>query len=321
MQWLRLDQLYTSKPDKRQFKSFYAGPQGKGTLHAAMLVEAVLLWETVLVEDRSVRDFLDADYTWLNDRLAKHYGLEAALSTMLAKADGDDAAAGDMPNRELPKKADEGSWTRATLVDRRRGGVLTLGATLTLSSLPTRTSPVKRGSWILETIYNRPPKEPKIAVALLDKAAADETGLSVRRKLELHRNHAACAVCHDRIDPPGFALENFDAAGAWRDVEESQPIDTAAVLPDGRSFAGPEEFKAAVLARRPEFVRAFVEHLVSYAVGRELEWFDQSVVAEIVRAAAADDDRLSRIIVEIVRSRTFRTVRTDASGTVEESKQ
>jgi mono/diheme cytochrome c family protein len=319
VQWLRLDQLYTSKPDKRQFKSFYAGPQGKGTLHAAMLVEAVLLWETVLVEDRSIRDFLDADYTWLNERLAKHYGLEGALSTISADADGDGTAPGDMPNRELPKKSDDGSWTRAKLVDRRRGGVLTLGATLTLSSLPTRTSPVKRGSWVLETIFNRPPKEPKIAVAPLDKAQADDAGLSVRRKLELHRDHATCAVCHDRIDPPGFALENFDAAGAWRDVEESRPIDAAAVLADGRSFAGPEEFKAAVLARKPEFVRAFVEHLLSYAVGRELEWFDQPVVAEIVRAAAADDDRLSRIVVEIVRSRTFGTVRTDAGGAAQES--
>ncbi len=118
-------------------------------------------------------------------------------------------------------------------------------------------------------------------------------------------------MCHDRIDPSGFALENFDATGAWRDVEAATPIDAAAELPCGRTFAGPREFKAALLSKKSDFVRAFVEHLLSYAVNRELEWFDQPVVTSIVTGAATDDDRLSRIIVEIVRSRTFRTVRSD----------
>ncbi len=296
-QWLRLDQLTTARPDPKLFKAFYSGPQGKVTLHGAMLIEALLLFETVLVENRSVLDFLDADYTWLNPRLARHYGIDVP-------ALGDKA--GDS-NVLIDAKLNA-KWARVSLTDKRRGGYLTMAGPLTVTSLPMRTSPVKRGAWLLETIFNRPPQEPKVAFVLKEDAKGRTGPQTVRARFEQHRSEPACYSCHIRLDPPGFALERFDAIGAWRELDAGQRVDARGEW-NGRSFDGPAGFKAALLSKPGEFTRGFIEHLLSYALGRKLEVFDLPTVAEIQHAATADGNRFSRIVVEVVKSYPFRNVR------------
>lgn len=301
-QWLRLDQLYTAKPDRQMFKSFYAGPQGKSTLHAELLVEALLLFETVLVEDRGILDFVDADYTWLNARLAAHYGLSA---------DPENAAdASAATNREVKTndKSSANLWRRVSLDDRQRGGYLTMAGPMTVTSLPFRTSPVKRGAWLLETIFNRPPTEPRVAFAIEKDSDESDTPRTVRQKFELHRNQAACYSCHIRLDPPGFALENFDPIGRWRMQDSGQPVDASGQWND-RAFAGAADFKQILRDDPHEFTRGFIEHLLSYALARDLEIFDMPTVAAIERTAAEDDFRLRTIVREIVLSYPFRHVR------------
>ena len=301
VQWLRLDQLFTAKPDPKLFKGFYSGQQGKVTLHSPMLVEALLLFETVLVEDRSILDFVNADYTWLNPQLARLYGLEAALPAgALAKRPGDDST--------LVSAKTNSAWWRVALPEKSRGGFITMGAPLTVTSLPFRTSPVKRGAWLLETVFNRPPQEPKIAFVLKDAEKTSATAQSVRQKFELHRNQPACFSCHIRLDPPGFALEAFDPIGARRTRDGQQPVDAHAEW-NGRAFDGPAGFKAALMEKPEEFVRGFIEHLLSYALGRKLEIYDMPTVQEIQSAAAKDGYRFSAIIDGIVASYPFRNVR------------
>ena len=300
-QWLRLDQLFTAKPDPKLFKGFYSGQQGKITLHSPMLVEALLLFETVLVEDRSILDFVNADYTWLNPQLARLYGLEATLPAgALVKRPGDDST--------LVTAKSNSAWWRVALPEKTRGGFITMGGPLTVTSLPFRTSPVKRGAWLLETIFNRPPQEPKIAFVLKDaekpSAAAQS---SVRQKFELHRSDPACFSCHIRLDPPGFALEAFDPIGARRTRDGKQLVDARAEW-NGRAFDGPAGFKAALMEKPEEFVRGFIEHLLSYALGRKLEIYDLPAVQEIQSAAAKDGYRFGTIVTEIVASYPFRNV-------------
>ena len=301
VQWLRLDQLYTAKPDPQLFRGFYYGQQGKRTLHGPMLVEALLLFETVLVEDRSVLDFVNADYTWLNRQLAKLYGLETACAAPLAKLPP--ASADELKNLRA-----NSAWVRAPLPDRTRGGFVTMAGPLTVTSLPFRTSPVKRGAWLLETVFNRPPQEPKVAFVLKDAEKTSTTALSVRQKFEQHRDQPACFSCHIRLDPPGFALEAFDPIGARRTRDGRQPVDARAEW-NGRAFDGPAGFKAALMEKPEEFVRGFIEHLLSYALGRKLEIYDLPAVQEIQSAAAKDGYRFSAIIRGIVESYPFRNVR------------
>lgn len=295
-QWLRLDQLMTAKPDPKLFKGFYSGPQGKVTLHASMLVEALLLFETVLVEDRAVLDLLAADYTWLNGRLAKLYDIDTAT---LAKTTNSNVLIDAKQNAK---------WLRVPLKDSRRGGYMTMAGPLTVTSLPVRTSPVKRGAWLLETLFNRPPQEPKVAFALKDEPGTQTAPQTVRERFEQHRDKPACFSCHVRLDPPGFALERFDAIGAWRDRDGSQPVDARAEW-HGTAFDGPAEYKA-ILAKQPhEFTRGFIEHLLSYALGRELRIYDMPVVEQIENTAKADGWKLSRVVVEIAKSYPFTHVR------------
>ena len=296
-QWLRLDQLLTAKPDPKLFKDFYSGPLGKVTLHGSMLVEALLLFDTVLVENRSVLDFLDPDYTWLNPRLAKLYGIDVP------------AFAGKAANSDVLIDAKQNAkWLRIPLRDKRRGGYLTMAAPLTVTSLPTRTSPVKRGAWLLETIFNRPPQEPKIAFVLKEDEKADTQPQTVRARFEQHRTEPSCYSCHIRLDPPGFALERFDAIGAWREKDGTEPVDARAEW-GGKPFDGPAEFKAILAANPHEFTRGFIEHLLGYALSRRLEIYDMPTVAAIQTAAAADGNKLHRIILEIVRSYPFTHIR------------
>ncbi len=272
------------------------------TLHNSMLVEALLLFETALIENRGVLDFIDADYTWLNLQMVKLYGLESACAAQVAnlklKGEGDDSVL------KLAKL--NTAWFRAKLPDKRRGGYLTMAAPLTVTSLPLRTSTVKRGAWLLETLFNRPPQEPKIAFVLKEEAKAANTARSVRQRFEEHRNSPACYSCHIRLDPPGFALEAFDPIGAWRTRDGT--LDTRAEW-NGLAFDGPAEFKSALMANKEEFVRGFIEHLLGYALGRKLEIHDMPAVSEIQRVVAPDGYRLRHIIAEIVKSYPFRYVR------------
>lgn len=306
-QWLRLDQLYMAKPDRDLFKSFYSGPQGKSTMHGAMLTEALLLFETVHVEDRSILDFIAAEYTWLNPVLAKHYGLDLASNASTsgqAPAPAASLASNPDTTRELRTKEDGAGWRRIRLTDSNRGGFLTMSAPLVVTSLPFRTSPVKRGAWLLETIFNRPPTEPKVAFAVANDTKEAAQQMSIRQKFEAHRNQPACYSCHVRLDPPGFALERFSPVGQWRETDGGQAVDAKGEW-QGIPFDGPAEFKA-ILTRNPdEFTRGFIEHLLSYALGRDLEIYDLPTVADIQESARTDGWRLSRIVVEIAKSYPF----------------
>jgi mono/diheme cytochrome c family protein len=311
VQWLRLDQLYSSKPDRELFKKFYSGPQGKSTLHGPMMTEALLLFETVLVEDLSILHLYDSSFTWLNVQLAKHYGLEDAYRLAQLSA----VANGAIPEL-LPEKGGGNYWLRTTLPDRTRGGVMTMAGPLTLTSLPFRTSPIKRGAWLLETVFNRPPAEPKVAF-VLEQAIAEPSSQSqarelpaktVRQLFEKHRSDPNCYSCHSRIDPPGFSLEVFDAMGRLRTHDGEQLVDASGTW-NGHDFTTPVEFKDAMRVREDELTRGFVEHLLSYALGRELEHFDMQAVDQIVAAAADQDYRMSAIVEGVALSYPFQHVR------------
>jgi hypothetical protein len=263
----------------------------------------------VLVEDRSVLDLCDPEFTWLNGQLAGLYGLREPFEQKRMSLGEPDTT----PDEKNPGKY----WYRVALTDHNRGGVMTMAGPLMLTSLPFRTSPVKRGAWLLETIFNRPPAEPKVAFVLEENKpdhANDLEQLSVRQRFEKHRSDPNCFSCHSRIDPPGFSLESFDAIGKLRTHDGTQPVDATGVWND-TPFNGPAEFKAALRKREQEFVRGFVEHLMSYALGRPIEHFDMPAVNTIVDDATADDYRLSRIIEGIVLSYPFRQTR-NADGEI-----
>jgi hypothetical protein len=304
VQWLRLDQLYTAKPDAELFPIFYQGPQGKTTLHGALLIEALLLFETVLLEDRSVLDFVNANYTWLNPHLAKVYGVSPSLvAPPPVPVPGQSNS-----QKRLAAERVNNTWRRVTLDDPTRGGFLTMGGPLMITSLPFRTSPVKRGAWLLETIFNRPPQEPKVAFAIENDTKEAAQNLSVRQRFEAHRNKAACYSCHVRLDPPGFALERFNAIGQWRERDGGQAVDARGEW-NGMAFDGPAGFKRALLKKPDEFTRGFIEHLLTYALGRKLALSDLTTVSEIQRAVQADGYRFSRVITEIIKSYPFRHTR------------
>lgn len=292
VEWLHLRELWSAQPDARTFRAFYEGPQGKRTLARDMFCEPLLLFETLLTEDRSIVELVDSEFTYVNDRLAKHYGIEA---TVTSDRDWQRVNVGRLAEAKGP----------AHVI---RGGVLTTGAVMTLTSFPHRTSPIRRGAWFLEAVFNRPPPPPKIAVADIDEQENVEH-LTLREKVELHRANSACAVCHDRIDPPGFVFENFDAIGRWRDKDDGEPIDPSGTLKGLGTFDSSTEFKSHLVMEKDRFVRGFVEHLLSYALARELEYYDQAAIDRIVQAAKGDGYRLSRILVEIAGSYPFRNTR------------
>jgi mono/diheme cytochrome c family protein len=280
-QWLFLRNVPLTGPTPNDF------PDYDDTLRQAFRRETELFFDSVLQEDRSALDLLRADYTFLNERLALHYGIRTVKGS---------------------------HFRRVTLSsDSTRRGLLGHGSILTLTSYPDRTSPVVRGKWILENLLGTPPPPPLPDVG--DLPATDGAGgvLSMRARLARHRANPACSSCHAMLDPLGLALENFDAVGQWRTRDESsQPIDAAAVLPDGTRVAGPEGLRQAILARSDRFLSTFTEKLLTYALGRPLEYYDAPAVRDILREAARDDFRLaSGIIVGIVHSRPFQ-MRTSA---------
>jgi len=270
-QWLQFRNMTTADPDPELFPSF------NDALRAAMAEETKLFFHSVVQEDRSILDFIDADYTFVNEALAKHYGI--------------DGISGD-------------AFQRVTVDRAQRGGVLTQASVLTVTSYPTRTSPVLRGVWVLQNILAAPPPPPPPDVPDLELAKIDQSA-PMRQRLEAHRENESCASCHARIDPLGFGLENFDAIGAWRTMEGSQPIDNTGVLPDGRSFAGVAELKATLLERKNDFTRCLAEKMLIYGLGRGLEPYDAPVVEEITGKVAESEYRFSSLVYEIANSLPF----------------
>jgi hypothetical protein len=287
-QWLQLDKLDRNAPDADLYPTYFQNNLGELMNH-----ELLLFADAIMAEDRSILEFVDADWGFVCYPLAQHYGIE------------------NFPGKKPPGNA-EPPWYRMKFTDKRRGGVLTMGKVLVGTSQPQRTSPVHRGKWVLETILGAPPPPPPPDVDNVLKEGKDEgmKSLTVRQRLERHRADAACFSCHRLIDPLGMALETFDPVGKWRDRDQDQPIDASGTLADGKEFKGVVELKALLLSRKDEFVRCFVERMLTYALGRKLELGDAAVVRQIAEAVARDDYRFSRAVVEVARSYPFRHRRT-----------
>ena len=271
-QWLHLRNLRAAAPDVNAF------PEFDDDLREAFQRETELFLEAQLREDRGLLELLTADYTYLNERLARHYGIDGVHGS---------------------------HFRRVTLGDDRRAGLLGHGSILTVTSYANRTSPVVRGKWLLENILGAPPPPPPPDVPPL--AENDVSGArSMRERMERHREHPACASCHAQMDPLGFALENFDAVGRWRDAaDDGGPIDAVAALPDGSRFEGPDGLRRMLHDRGDEFVSNFTARLMTYALGRGVEAHDMPAIRKIVREAEAGGYRWSSIVLGVVESTPF----------------
>ncbi len=277
-QWLHLSKLDEITPDRTQFPyaSRLYDPRG-------MFKEELRLFiDSVLRSDQSVFQLLTANYTFLNERLAEHYGIETVKG---------------------------GDFRRVTLDNPARYGLLGKGAILMLTAYPNRTSPVLRGAWILDRLLASPPPEPPLKVPTLPENKRGQPARTLRERLEQHRASPQCAACHGAMDPLGFALENFNAVGQFRanDPDTLTPIDAAGQLPDGTKIDGPEDLRRALVARSDhQFVHALTENLLTYALGRSLDYRDMPTVRRIVRQAAKDDYRFRSIVLGVVSSDAFR---------------
>ena len=271
-QWLHLRKLEGWRPDARLF------PDVDANLRQAFRTETELFVDSVLRENRSVLDLLRADYTFLNERLAKHYGIAGVYGTRFRRVQLDS--------------------------DSERGGVLRHGSVLSVTSHATRTSPVIRGKWVLDNIFGAPPPSPPPNVPTLDNTIVSAS-LPIRERLKEHRTRLECASCHKTIDPVGFALENFDAVGRWRDYDDGVPIDVLGGLPDGSQFDGVAGLEAGLLQRPELFAETLTEKLLTFALGRGVEYYDAPAVRKILREAEAEQYRFSTLILGIVRSAPF----------------
>jgi len=247
-----------------------------------MMTETKMFFDGVVRNDRSILDFLDAKYTYINEQLAKHYGIQGVTGDQFRKV---------------------------SLVGTPRCGVLTQGSVLTLTSNPTRTSPVKRGKWVLEQILNTPPPPPPPNVGVLPDDGKQMAAATLRQKMEQHRKDPMCAACHKKMDPLGFSLENFDATGAWRSKDGDVPIDASGVLPDGTKFQGAPELTAILIKKKGDFVRSMSEKLLTYALGRGVEAFDKCSVDQIANTCAANGNRFTALVDAVVMSDPFRKKR------------
>ena len=271
-QWLHLRNLDSAKPDMRLFPGF------DDNLRQAFRQETELLLQSVMQGDGSVLDLLSTDYTFLNERLAKHYRVPHVYGSWFRKVDLDETS--------------------------RRGGLLRHGSILTVTSYSTRTSPVIRGHWVLENLLGVPPPPPPPNVSTFDQEVIDSS-LSMRDRLEAHRANPACSGCHSLMDPLGFALENYDAVGRWRESEGTEPIDAAGNFPGGSEFRGVAGLEQALLERPELFVGTFVEKLMTYALGRVVEHYDAPAVRKILREARPDGFRFSQLVLGIAKSKPF----------------
>ena len=272
-QWLRARDLYTSaKPDTNRFPAYT--PE----LRDAMYGETIDFFASVMQEDASLLRLLDADYTYVNEALAKHYGIDGVTGPQMR---------------------------RVSLPDHRRGGILTQASILTLTSYPLRTSPVLRGKWVLSEVLGASVPPPPPVVATLSPDDAPKGGITFRQRLEQHRSKPECAGCHARMDPIGFGLENFDATGKWRTEIGGKPVDASGVLTTGEKFTGAVELKQILLSQKDEFARNLTEKMLSYALGRGLEPYDLPAVRKITGELAKNDYRSSVLIRGIVKSYPF----------------
>ena len=289
MQWLQLKRLKTVTPDPNLFPTF------NEPLRAAMLKETELFFEAMIREDRSIVDLVAADFTYLNGPLAQHYGLAHLLSQPTEEANRGRRRGG--PNRD---------FERVTLPDGLRGGLLTQASILTVTSNPTRTSPVKRGRWILEQILGAPPPPPPPNVPELAEGDKAQLTGSLRQRMEQHRANPACANCHAKMDPLGFAFENYNAIGGFREKDGEFPIEAGGMLPGGKAFQGPVELKSILKEQRAKVGRNLTEKLMIDGLGRGLEYYDRRSVQKIQEELEKNDYKFSTLAVEIVKSDPFR---------------
>lgn len=274
-QWLKLGNLHTRTFDPEKF------PQMTAAMRSAMYDEARLFFESIVRENRSVSDFIDSDYTFLNGNLASIYGLENTVT-----------------GPEMRK---------VKLTNGNRGGILGMPGVLAATSFPNRTSPVNRGVWVLEQVLgDHVPAAPPDVPSLEKQDQKQVASLTLRERTELHRSEAVCANCHRLLDPIGFGLENFDAIGRWRDQDENgQAIDASGELPGGRKFSNPKELKAIIAQHNAKFSRNLVERLLAYALCRRLEGYDEIVIDGLMQKIAKDDYRMQTLITEVVTSYPF----------------
>ncbi|MGC4053832.1 MAG: DUF1592 domain-containing protein [Paludibaculum sp.] len=270
-QWLEIRNLDVVKPDPQKF------PDWDPELREAMRTETTLFFDHILRQNRPMADFLDAKYTFLNERLAKHYGIDGVTGPDFRRVD----LAGD-----------------------QRGGILSQASVLTVSSYPTRTSVVIRGKYVLQEILGAPPPPPPPDVPPLDEAAVG-TSLSLRQQMEKHRSNAVCASCHSKMDPLGFGLENYDGIGKWRTMDGKFPVDSSGILPNGQSFTTPAEMRAVLKSQLPQFARCVIEKLMIYGLGRGMATPDRRVIDEIGKKLAADGYPFQSAIFEVVKSMPF----------------
>ncbi|MER3496846.1 MAG: hypothetical protein C4320_08845 [Armatimonadota bacterium] len=277
MQWLELRKLAHFQPEQKQFSDF------NEPLRADMLAETKAYFDFVRTQNRSILEFIDSKYAFVNSRLAKLYGMSNVIGPEIR---------------------------RVVVEDPRRGGVLTQAAILAATSNPTRTSPTKRGKWILEQILGTPPPPPPPGVGNLSNDHKITSAMSLRQRMEEHRKNPACATCHRSMDSLGFGLENYNPIGQWRTKDGDFPIDAKATLPDGKSFSTPQELKAILLGKKDLFARAFSGKLLTFALGRGIEESDKCHLDVIAKTAAASEYRIVPIVQAIVRSDSFSKRRT-----------
>ena len=278
-QWLYLRNVKIAAPDLYEF------PEWDDNLREALQRETELFLDSQLRDDLSVVELLTANYTFLNERLARHYDIPDVYGS---------------------------HFRRVTLPDERRAGLLGHASILTVTSYPNRTSPVVRGKWLLENILGAPPPPPPPNVPELEENAAGEMPRSIKERMEQHRRNPVCASCHAVMDPLGFALEQYDAIGSWRDTDDGMPVDSEGALPDGTSINGPAGLRELLVRRQDEFVKAVTEKLLTYALGRGLEHYDMPAIRQVIREAQSKDHRWSSIILGITKSVPFQMRRTES---------
>jgi hypothetical protein len=286
-QWLHLRNLDSMTPDMRLYPDF------DDNLRQAFRQETEMLVDSVIRENRSVLDLLRANYTFVNERLAKHYGIPNVYGSRFRKITFENA------DPRSPKP-DSDAAAQA------RGGLLRQGSILLVTSYPTRTSPVIRGKWILDNILGVPPPPPPAVVPALESAKVAKKNPTMRERLSEHRKNPTCAGCHRLMDPVGFALENYDAVGRWRTVDAGQPIDASGTFFDGTPFQGVGDLQTAILAHPEFFVTTLSEKLLTFSTGRGVEPYDAPAIRKIVRDAKREDYRFSSIVMGIVNSVPFR---------------
>ena len=281
-QWLRLQDLEKINPDVRKQPDFYQ------QLRTSMRRETELFFNSLVREDRSVLDLFTADYTFVDERLAKHYGIPNVTGT---------------------------DFQRVTYPDDRRRGLLGHGSILTLTSHASRTSPVLRGKWVMEVLLGTPPPPPPPGVPDLEETEGSQGGrmLTTRERMELHRSNEVCRSCHRFMDPMGLALDNFGITGKWRIKENGMPLDTRGELYDGTPLQSPADLRQALLKRPDALIRNFTANLMAYGLGRRVEYYDMPAVRAIVREAAANDDRMSSFILGVVSSAAFQMSKSEAA--------